>query len=157
MMNSPFLNDCLVNKPWPFLPVRRMSSLAYFLLWNFWFKHLDPHGQKLGSHSTSTSRFMHSSPHPTPDTGSGTHEQIKTSSSVTLLGSRCVKMLRWILCHTLSFTPDGVLFDVLSFLFQLDPRAPEGKPPGTMVSPRPCSSASCCALSRMSISSLSIS
>ena len=120
-----------------------MSSLAYRLLWNFWFWHLEPHGQKLGSHSTSTSRLMHSSPHPSPVTGSGTHETIKTSSSVTLFGSRCVKMLRWILCHTLSFTPEAVLPSPRSpvfFCFAFQP--PEGKP-GTIASPRPCSSASC--------------
>ena len=121
---------------------------------------MEPHGQKLGSHSTSTSRLMHSSPHPSPVTGSGTHEQIKTSSSVTLFGSRCVKMLRWILCHTLSFTPEPVLPSSKVFFFAFQPpwrpAPPEGKP-GTIASPRPCSSASCCALSRMSISSLSIS
>ena len=105
MMNCFLAMASLANNPWPFRPVRAMSSLAYFLFWNFWFWHPEPHGQNAGSHSTRTSRLMQSSPHPTPVAGSGTHEQMSTSSSVTRFGSRWVKMLRWMRCHTLSLIP----------------------------------------------------
>jgi len=72
---------------------------------NFWFWHAAPHGQNAGSHSTSTSLLMHSGPHPSPVSGFTSHVHIRTSSSVTHFGSRCVKTFLWMRCHTLALGP----------------------------------------------------
>ena len=79
---------------------------------------------------------MQSGPHPLPVSGSGTHAHMSTSSSVTLLGSRCVKMLRWILCQ--------MFFNAFA-----------SGSPNLSTSAAFCLAS--CAARRMSISSLSIS